>query len=84
MNTTLHKLLTNGLTVRDAIVMERANQSAPVNHKLLCCEHISPANCTRILKKLEARGYISRESSEEDRRWCLFATTSKGKEILRG
>jgi DNA-binding MarR family transcriptional regulator len=82
----LSTLLHNGLTVRDATVLDRLSNSHSLTGLELTCADITPANLTRIIDKLVNKGLVKRlsrkQSGQSDRRKVTIQITPLGKVIL--
>jgi DNA-binding MarR family transcriptional regulator len=82
----LSTLLHNGLTVRDATVLDRLSNSHSLTGLELTCADITPANLTRIIDKLVNKGLVKRlshkQSGQSDRRKVTIQITAWGRVIL--
>lgn len=58
------------------------SETAPSQKELAEHFNVSPASVAVTLKKLEAEGYINRESTEEDSRRNMITITPKGLDIV--
>ena len=68
-----------GLTYTQYIVMMVLWEEAPVNEKFLCESLCLKTNTvTPLLKKLEQKGYVTRQKDSEDERRLLIALTDSG------
>jgi DNA-binding MarR family transcriptional regulator len=73
-----------GLTGPQLLILVRLSQSERKSVGEIAGEvSLSQATVTDILDRLEARGYISRERSYEDKRRMTVALTGKGADIMR-
>ena len=44
---------------------------------------LSPSNTSKVLRSVEAKGYVAREVSPEDRRQMLFSITPAGRALVQ-
>jgi MarR family transcriptional repressor of emrRAB len=67
------------------VLLQLFSQSEGLGHPGELCSGAaqSPANITRITDHLVARGFISREASEQDRRRMVLQVTAAGEEVVR-
>ncbi len=79
----LTTLLTNGLSVRDGIILSSLSKGARYP-KDLVNDMMSAANVTKISDKLVAKKLITRSKSMLDKRGVLLTITKAGEEITSG
>lgn len=48
-----------------------------------CCLGFTKSGATRVVNRLEKKGYIQKMKSEDDGRFCCVVITEKGQETLR-
>lgn len=79
----LTTLLTNGLSVRDGIILSSLSEGARYP-KDLVNDMMSAANVTKISDKLVAKKLITRSKNLLDKRGVVLAITKAGEEITSG
>lgn len=73
-----------GLTYTQYITMMVLWEEGQVSVKELGCKlHLDSGTLTPLLKKLESKGYLTRERSREDERVVIACLTDAGKKIKR-
>lgn len=80
----LNNRLTEGLSITElhticAIGLHEANPMNVIANRL----NVTLATLTVMINKLDKRGYVKRERSEEDRRQVLVSLTTKGRKAMR-
>ncbi|MEH6402023.1 MAG: helix-turn-helix domain-containing GNAT family N-acetyltransferase [Sneathiella sp.] len=74
-------LLSSNFALTEARVMYELNHRPQTTAKALATDlELDQAYVSRLIKKIEKLGYISRESSKTDRRSQIIELTSKGRE----
>jgi len=73
----LTKLINAGLTIRDALVLQRISNVAETTKGILD-KNICPAHLTQIADKLIAKGLITRGDHPTDRRRYTYKPTDEG------
>lgn len=73
----------HGLTGPQLAVLQEVLRLEPASPSVLAREvHLSQPTISGVLKRLESRGFVSRQKSETDRRSVKFAITAEGKKTL--
>jgi len=71
------------LSPSESAVMGRVGAAGPMTPgQLARCEHVQPPSMTRIIERLEARGYLRRDPHPDDRRQVLVSRTPAGDEFV--
>ncbi|GGM13183.1 MarR family winged helix-turn-helix transcriptional regulator [Nakamurella endophytica] len=71
------------LSPSEAAVLGRISREGPVTPGALArAEHVQPPSMTRIVERLEARGFIRRDPHPDDRRQVLLRRTPEGEEFI--
>lgn len=70
------------LTYTQYITMMVMWEKKQVNEKMLCeCLYLKSNTITPLLKKLEEKGYITKEKDKEDERNLVITLTNKGEQL---
>ena len=70
------------LTYTQYITMMVMWEKKRVNEKILCeCLYLKSNTITPLLKKLEEKGYITKEKDKEDERNLVITLTNKGEQL---
>lgn len=70
------------LTYTQYITMMVMWEKKRVNEKMLCeCLYLKSNTITPLLKKLEEKGYITKEKDKEDERNLIITLTNKGEQL---
>ena len=70
------------LTYTQYITMMVMWEKKRVNEKMLCeCLYLKSNTITPLLKKLEEKGYITKEKDKEDERNLVITLTNKGEQL---
>jgi len=76
------RLAAFNLTPAEMTVLQIINANPDVRHGDLAeTLLIQPPNMTKLLKRLEAQGYLRRHTSDDDRRHVVLSLTSKGRRL---
>jgi DNA-binding MarR family transcriptional regulator len=71
------------LSLVEFIAIKRIYSSADISvQQLGSALNFTKSGATRVINRLEKKGYVSRVSSSEDGRVCCVAVTEKGKNTL--
>ena len=71
------------LTAEQFHLLKNISENTPLSQNQLCeIGQKSAANVTRILDRLEKKGFAKREQNPADRRSSLLFLTSQGKELV--
>jgi DNA-binding MarR family transcriptional regulator len=74
-----HQLVGDELSPSESAVMARVGRSGPMTPgQLARSEHVQPPSMTRILERLEERGYLRRDPHPDDRRQVVVSRTPAG------
>ncbi|SDP11738.1 DNA-binding transcriptional regulator, MarR family [Nakamurella panacisegetis] len=77
-----HQQAGDELSPSESAVLARIGRSGPMTPgQLARCEHVQPPSMTRIIERLETRGYLRREPDPADRRQILVSRTPAGDEF---
>ena len=77
-----HQQVGDELSPSESAVLARIGRSGPMTPgQLARCEHVQPPSMTRIIERLEARGYLLRQPDPGDRRQILVSRTAAGDEF---
>jgi DNA-binding MarR family transcriptional regulator/GNAT superfamily N-acetyltransferase len=77
--------LGSGFTLAEArVIHELANREAPTARRIGQALGLDPGYLSRILKRLEAQGLVTRVPAEGDRRSRNLALTARGREAFAG
>lgn len=73
----------HGLTGPQLAVLQEVSRLGPVTPSVLARSvHLSQPTLSGILKRLESRGLVCRQKSEQDRRSVTFAISEEGQKTL--
>jgi DNA-binding MarR family transcriptional regulator len=71
------------LSLVEFIAIKRIYSSADISvQQLGSALNFTKSGATRVINRLEKKGYVSRVSSKEDGRVCCVSVTEKGKDTL--
>lgn len=77
-----HQQAGDEMSPSESAVLGRLGRSGPMTPgRLARSEHVQPPSMTRIIERLEARGYLRRDPDPTDRRQILVCRTSAGDEF---
>ncbi|MCB1616694.1 MAG: MarR family transcriptional regulator [Pseudomonadales bacterium] len=80
-----HLMKSSGLTAPQLLVMQTIrNESRTTGSALAKRVSVSQATLTTILDRLENKGYINRERSENDKRKVMVSLTDAGLDAIKG
>ena len=72
------------ITAPQLIALLAVEEKGPLTLASISKEvHLSPSTLVGIIDRLEAKGYVLRERSEEDRRQVLISMTKQGKSFAK-
>lgn len=78
-----HQQAGDEMSPSESAVMARVGRAGPMTPgQLARSEHVQPPSMTRIIERLEARGYLRRDADPTDRRQVLVSRTSFGDEFV--
>ena len=78
-----HQQAGDELSPSEAAVMGRVGRAGPMTPgQLAKSEHVQPPSMTRIIERLEARGFLRRTPDPTDRRQVLVARTDAGNDFV--
>ena len=76
---------TSGLTAPQLLLMQLVRARGKASIGVIAKEmHLSQATVTTVVDRLESRGYIVRERSDQDKRKVLISLTSEGEVAVSG
>ena len=76
---------TSGLTAPQLLLMQLVRTRGKASIGVIAKEmHLSQATVTTVVDRLESRGYIVRERSDQDKRKVLISLTSEGEVAVSG
>ncbi len=79
-----HQQAGDELSPSESAVMGRVGRAGPMTPgQLAKSEHVQPPSMTRIIERLEARGFVRRDADPSDRRQVLVSRTSIGDEFVQ-
>lgn len=74
-----HQQAGDELSPSESAVMGRVGRAGPMTPgQLARSEHVQPPSMTRIIERLEARGFLRRDPHPDDRRQVLVSRTAEG------
>lgn len=74
-----HQQAGDELSPSESAVMGRVGRTGPMTPgQLARSEHVQPPSMTRIIERLEARGFLRRDPHPDDRRQVLVSRTTAG------
>ncbi|QNK83369.1 MarR family winged helix-turn-helix transcriptional regulator [Nakamurella sp. PAMC28650] len=74
-----HQQAGDELSPSESAVMGRVGRAGPMTPgQLARSEHVQPPSITRIIERLEARGFLRRDPHPADRRQVLVSRTAEG------
>jgi len=74
-----HQQAGDELSPSESAVLGRVGRAGPMTPgQLAKSEHVQPPSMTRIIERLEARGYLRRDPDPADRRQVLVFRTAEG------
>ena len=84
MSNFAEKVLTPfNITVEQLHLLKSLPEKEGVTQKEICdVVYKTPANTTRMLDRMEAKDFVIRKDSPEDRRACLVYLTEKGRKLV--
>lgn len=78
-----HQQAGDELSPSEAAVMGRVGRAGPMTPgQLARSEHVQPPSMTRIIERLEARGFLLRTPDPHDRRQVLVSRTEAGNQFV--
>lgn len=78
-----HQQAGDELSPSEAAVMGRVGRAGPMTPgQLARSEHVQPPSMTRIIERLETRGFLRRTPDPHDRRQVLVSRTEAGNEFV--
>lgn len=78
-----HQQAGDELSPSEAAVMGRVGRGGPMTPgQLAKSEHVQPPSMTRIIERLEARGFLLRSPHPDDRRQVLVSRTEAGDDFV--
>lgn len=78
-----HQQAGDELSPSEAAVMGRVGRAGPMTPgQLAKSEHVQPPSMTRIIERLEARGFLLRTPDPTDRRQVLVSRTEAGNDFV--
>jgi DNA-binding MarR family transcriptional regulator len=78
-----HQQAGDELSPSEAAVMGRVGRAGPMTPgQLARSEHVQPPSMTRIIERLETRGFLRRTPDPNDRRQVLVSRTEAGNEFV--
>lgn len=78
-----HQQAGDELSPSESAVMGRVGRAGPLTPgQLAKSEHVQPPSMTRIIERLEARGFLRRTPDPDDRRQVLVSRTVAGDEFV--
>jgi len=78
-----HQQAGDELSPSEAAVMGRVGRSGPMTPgQLAKSEHVQPPSMTRIIERLEARGFLRRDPDPTDRRQVFVSRTPAGDDFV--
>lgn len=78
-----HQQAGDELSPSEAAVMGRVGRAGPMTPgQLAKFEHVQPPSMTRIIERLEARGFLLRTPDPDDRRQVLVSRTEAGNQFV--
>ena len=78
-----HQQAGDELSPSEAAVLGRIGRAGPMTPgQLARSEHVRPPSMTRIIERLEGRGYLRRDPDPADRRQVLVSRTELGSEFV--
>ncbi len=78
-----HQQAGDELSPSEAAVMGRVGRAGPMTPgQLARSEHVQPPSMTRIIERLEARGFLDRTPDPDDRRQVLVSRTEAGNDFV--
>lgn len=78
-----HQQAGDELSPSEAAVMGRVGRAGPMTPgQLAKSEHVQPPSMTRIIERLEARGFLLRTPDPHDRRQVLVSRTEAGNHFV--
>ena len=78
-----HQQAGDELSPSESAVMGRVGRAGPMTPgQLAKSEHVQPPSMTRIIERLEARGYLRRTPDPHDRRQVLVSRTDAGDDFV--
>src|SRR5881398_293013 len=78
-----HQQAGDELSPSEAAVMGRVGRTGPMTPgQLAKSEHVQPPSMTRIIERLEARGFLLRTPDPHDRRQVLVSRTDAGNQFV--
>lgn len=78
-----HQQAGDELSPSESAVMGRVGRAGPMTPgQLAKSEHVQPPSMTRIIERLEARGFLRRTPDPDDRRQVLVSRTEAGNDFV--
>jgi DNA-binding MarR family transcriptional regulator len=78
-----HQQAGDELSPSEAAVMGRVGRAGPMTPgQLARSEHVQPPSMTRIIERLETRGFLRRTPDPNDRRQVLVSRTDAGNDFV--
>ncbi len=78
-----HQQAGDELSPSESAVMGRIGRAGPTTPgQLAKSEHVQPPSMTRIIERLEARGFLRRDPDPSDRRQVLVSRTAAGDDFV--
>ena len=78
-----HQQAGDELSPSEAAVMGRVGRAGPMTPgQLAKSEHVQPPSMTRIIERLETRGFLRRTPDPNDRRQVLVSRTDAGNDFV--
>jgi DNA-binding MarR family transcriptional regulator len=78
-----HQQAGDELSPSEAAVLGRVGRQGPMTPgQLAKSEHVQPPSMTRIIERLEGRGYLRRDPDPADRRQVLVSRTAEGEAFV--
>jgi DNA-binding MarR family transcriptional regulator len=78
-----HQQAGDELSPSESAVMGRIGRAGPTTPgQLAKSEHVQPPSMTRIIERLEARGFLRRDPDPSDRRQVLVSRTPAGNDFV--
>ena len=79
-----HQQAGDELSPSESAVMGRVGRAGPMTPgQLAKSEHVQPPSMTRIIERLEARGFLQRHPDPDDRRQVLVSRTTAGDDFVQ-
>jgi DNA-binding MarR family transcriptional regulator len=78
-----HQQAGDELSASESAVLGRIGRQGPLTPgQLARSEHVQPPSMTRLIERLEAKGYLRRAPDPSDRRQVLVSRTAEGDEFV--